>query len=552
MNLTYIQPRRNPRKILILLYSIVLLMLVALGACSSSEVEPDTDTTLSTQTSLAQSTASSSSSLTDGTAPLLTATSTAFLPSPTAEGQIATNVPLPSPPIPLPGWEWYQNETLFYSIMYPHSWVVRSGYREGQTIFSSPETNSEVRVDTWEAPTNQSWLDWIKQDPARFALILSSESIIPNAMVLGQPAFFYFQPSAGGGGGDTATLIFQDGNLVFSLLYHSGTMPAYKAEATIYKQMITSFSRATYATDLPVLPAGWEAGSGLVVWREQVEVMNVNETNQQEISGILESLDPGIAILTSDDGQSHTLSGGGYYFDGNNLDMSLMSTNRFIAEGDRLFVVAQLLASGKLKSQYLALEQNGERQPSAYQSFFDLTREQIPFPLLERYLPQEPLQIWLRGTPSQVLPYLMTGENQPFMLEESAVAAKPEVLAFGTLQNLAVPQISVEKFYVLEQPCLIEAIKEVCFPWQQIYPLVSPTVVTATVSSVLPESNTIILEQPSQGFITFVLTSEGQLVKEGEQPANWRDLVPGTNIQAYGEIGTGGVLLTQKVYVLDK
>lgn len=67
----------------------------------------------------------------------------------------------------IPGWTWYEDAEASFTIAYPQTWIIKPGHKPGQTIFSSPETNSEVRIDTWSAAAND-WLDTVQQDPHRY------------------------------------------------------------------------------------------------------------------------------------------------------------------------------------------------------------------------------------------------------------------------------------------------------------------------------------------------------------------------------------------------
>lgn len=420
------------------------------------------------------------------------------------------------------------------------------GQRGGQMIFSSPETSSQVRVDVWDAPENLDWVDWANLDPARFALSLPPESIVPNATVMGQPAFFYFQPSAGGGAGDMATLIFQDGNQVFSLQYHSGMIPAYKAEMAVFQEMIQTFSRASRVATMPTIPGGWENGSSLLVWQEGMAPLRYGEWESQEIEGVVETIDPGVITVTADDGQSYRVGSSGAYFDGTSIDMGLLDSDRFITEGERVFMLARPLLSGNMRAHYMAVNDNGQWLPYAYQAFFDLAQEPIPTSLLAVYPSDQLLPVWLRGEPAQVLPYLVMADGQPATVEDEGVLS---ILAYGWLTDLSTPKLTVENLFVLSQPCQKTVIAEICYPWQPVYPPPAPTVITTTVAAVMPESGVIILAQPAQGFVTVSVAPDSQMLSADAQPINWTEIRVGDRITAVGVGGTQGNFVAQEVRV---
>jgi hypothetical protein len=441
---------------------------------------------------------------------------------------------------------WYQDNEANFIISYPQTWIIKPAYRQGQTIFSSPETNSEVRIDTWPAPDNQNWLEWVRQDPHRFILTLAPESIVANATVLGQSAFFHFQPGTGGSG-DMAIVLFQSGDLLFNIFYHSGTIPAHKAEVAIYRQMVSSFSRTNQTAASTILPTGWEEGSRLVVFREQVELKKTGNTVYQEISGTLTDFDPGRLVITADDGQNYHIGGVGTYFDGQNVDMYSFKTERFIDVGERLFFITQPLASEEFKAVYTAVEQDNVWQPSAYQSFFDLNRDTLPISLAAHFPANEPLHIWLRGAPAQLMPYLAENISENWA---NSMMTATNILAYGTLENMASPQLQVEKLYVLTQPCDVDSTAEICTAWQQQFPTVPPTVITATISSLLPENSGFLLSQPNDGFIAVRVSANSGLVNSTGQPLTWADVLPGMQIRAIGKPDLAGSLKAEQVVVI--
>jgi hypothetical protein len=450
----------------------------------------------------------------------------------------------PAPPVQaeIPSWIWYQDTEANFTIAYPQTWIIKPGYRSGQTIFSSPETNSEVRIDTWPALAD-NWLDMVQQDRHRYIYSVTPAAIDINATVIGQPAFFHYQPSLAGGD-DMAMVLFQDDDLLFNIFYQSAALND-KAEMGIYDEMVNSFFRSTQADAATVLPAGWwTQGSGSIVFQEQVEL---KETAYQEITGTLTSFDPGILVLTADDGQTYKIGRGGTYFEGENVDMRAFTTGQLIDVVERLFVIVQPLASGQFKAVYTAVEKNNNWQPATYQSFFDLNREPLPTSLAPYFPPNEPLSVWLRGMPTQLLPYLVDNDNGGWANE---VATAVDVLALGTITNMAAPQLQVEKLFVRTQPCLTDSIAEICTGWQQQFPPEPPLVITATVSSLLPDERLFLLAQPSNGFIEVQLDEHGVLLDAMGHLLTWADVLPDMRIRATGNLALAGILQAEKVVVL--
>ena len=468
------------------------------------------------------------------------------LPSPTAEPTEPTATST-TDSTAAAGWAWYEDTAANFTILYPQTWEILPPYREGQTIFSSPETNSQVRIDTWPLSAGQDGLAKVRQDPGRYALTVAPESIKPNATILGQPAFFHFAPSGGYGSPDMAFLLFQVDDQLFNIFYQSGTLPTYKAELAIFRQMLNSFSLLTETAVPPMIPTGWEEGSALVVWREHSDP---KETMYQEISGTLTSFDPGQLVITAVDGQTYTIGGAATVFEGQTIDMTAFPDAPYLNEAEQFLFIARPLASGQYKALYTAVMQNGDWQPSMYQSFYDLSYESLPTQFADYFPANEPLHIWLRGTPAQLAPFLASSGEEAWAAD---LDAAPQALVFGTVENIAAPQLQVEKLYVQTEPCLEDSVAEICAAWRQTFPPVSPTmIITATVGSLLPSGEGFLLAQPSSGFITVQLGEAGQVVDGAGQTVPWADMAPGMSIEATGALGLAGVLAAEKIVVLDK
>lgn len=468
-------------------------------------------------------------------------------PVPTETTAAATETPQPTAKAEMPGWVSYEDAASSFTNAYPQTWELLPPYREGQTIFSSPETNSQIRVDTWPLSADQDGLAKVRQDPARYALSVAPESITPNATILGQPAFFHFAPSGGSGSADMAFLLFQADDRLFNIFYQSGTLPTYQAELAIFKQMLNSFSVDGKTAVSPTIPSGWEEGSPLVVWREHSDP---KEAAYQVISGTLTSFDPGQLVITAVDGQSYTIGSNATVFDGQNVDMDTFPSALFLNEAEQFLFIARPLASGWYKSMLTAVIQDGDWQPTAYQTFFDLSYESLPTQFADYFPANEPLHIWLRGTPAQLAPFLPSGGEEAWAAD---LAAAPQALVFGTIENITTLPLQVEKLYVQTEPCQEDAVAEICLGWQQTFPPVSPTtVITATAAALLPSAEGFLLQAPVNGFIAVQLRKDGQVVDSAGQTLPWADVVPGMEIEATGIPGLAGVLAAEKIVVLDK
>jgi hypothetical protein len=321
-----------------------------------------------------------------------------------------------------------------------------------------------------------------------------------------------------------------------------------KAEIAIYRQMVSSFSRSNQATAYTLLPTGWEEGTGLVVFHEYLDPQQPGQPVYQEITGTVTSFDPGKLTITADDGQNYILGGAATYFDWWNVDMNAFTNPPSTDVGAHLFAIAQPLASGQYKAVYMAFEQDSVWQPSTYQAFYDLRYESLPVSLSAYFPPNEPHHIWLRGTPAQLAPYLVASASEEWA---SQLVTATEILTWGTLTSITSSQYHGEKLYVLAHPCLSNDSKaEVCPAWQQQFPPVPATVITATVASLLPESEGFLLSQPSNGFIQVQLSQTGQVLNSGGQAITWADVSPGMSIRATGKLDGAGILKAEEVVLL--
>jgi hypothetical protein len=79
---------------------------------------------------------------------------------------------------------------------------------------------------------------------------------------------------------------------------------------------------------------------------------------------------------------------------------------------------------------------------------------------------------------------------------------------------------------------------------------VPATVITATVASLLPESEGFLLSQPSNGFIQVQLSQTGQVLNSGGQAITWADVSPGMSIRATGKLDGAGILKAEEVVLL--
>lgn len=213
-------------------------------------------------------------------------TSVTLSEQPTSD--IATTIPSETStaatpqPGPFAGWVWYRSPD-GYQIAYPQVWVVHPhAYADGQTIFQSPETNTEVQVFMRPFLGGPDWLDNLKHRPD---ILLSDPtnppaSVTPNTQFLGRDALFSFEPS-NPRMGTQAALAFPDQERLITLQLCCNTFG--EAEGAIYRAMLTTFSMGTLGPDTDyVLPDG--------AWAETYHPV-------ESITGSVESVDSTLGVI---------------------------------------------------------------------------------------------------------------------------------------------------------------------------------------------------------------------------------------------------------------
>jgi hypothetical protein len=306
-----------------------------------------------------------------------------------------------------------------------------------------------------------------------------------NATFSGRPAFFHFSPPPGGGGGSSAVLLFCQAGTIVSLYYQSASNVLLPAEAAIYQQMLANFIwRGQPAVPLDV-PTDWATGYHLAVIWPQLEPVPLSAEEmrpyQEGFEVAVTEVDPGRFVVMTDDGQTIVLRGRYYFFDGG-LTPGLENppVTAALEPGERVFLVGRPVASPAgeqfLDGRYLAVERAGQWQTIGFQTTFDLAYESLAPELLAHYPQDQPIRLRLIGTLEQIMPYLVDEVGTSFTgagLEE--VKPTQQLLVHGILQTPDNPQIQLEELYILEGDCRPIADYELdCYPWQQLYPPVSP------------------------------------------------------------------------------
>lgn len=477
------------KRILLALFALIGLGLLA--ACATPDVLPLTPTV--GETPVAQNTVLVPSAA----APTHTSITTV---SPTTPPEL----PLPTL---LPGWAWYQSGDRVYTIAYPQQWQVQNS-GAGGIIFSSPDTGSQIRIsrrtvttaseaegnaaalpDTPAAtttptpPTCTDWLTNVRANQSSFPGLpmTMTMDIAYNATFSGQPAFFHFSPAPGGGGSDSALLLFCEAGAIVSLYYQNATDTRLPDEAAIYLQMVESLiwrGRAAAPLDIPT---AWATGETLVIRWPQLEPVPLSAEEQLLYEAGFEAtvteVDAGKFEVVTDEGEVMRVRGRSYTFSHNlPVGQENIAAATFPEPGDRVFLVGYPVttADGEpfFTARYLAVERDGQWQTVGFQTTFDLAYESPDPDLFKHYPSEQPIHLRLLGTLEQIRPYLVAETGQPITGDVWAdIEPSQQVFAYGVLLTPENPHLQLEELYALEGTCYpIAAVELDCYPWQRVYP----------------------------------------------------------------------------------
>lgn len=503
---------------------------------------------------------------------------------------LPTAVPEPTLPPLMPGWTWYQSPGGVYTVAYPPQWQTLDSGGAGIFIFSSPETNSQIRISTYsvsgksgtddgtsrlpDAPSatatpsppacsfsdGTDWLDTVRANWSSFPGIPAAMGLAFNATFGGQPAFFHFSPPPGGGGSFSAVLLFCDAGSIVSLYYQSATDVLLPAEAAIYQQMVASFTwRGQTAAPLE-MPTSWMTGEALAIRWPQLKPIPLSAEEMllyhEGFVATVTELDPGVFEVMTDDGETIRLRSPSYFFNSGLVPgQEDIPTVAPLEVGERVFVVGRPVISPTgeqfLSGQYLAVERAGQWQIVGFQTTFDLAYESLAPELLRRNPQDQPIRLRLLGTWEQIAPYLVDEVGSLFaeaLLSE--IQAAQQVIIHGVLLTPDNPRLQLEELFILKGNCQEIADYELdCYPWQRLYPPVPPIEITAVASEVNVDAGVVVLEQPVNGFITISLVADGHLLAENGAAVSWETIQPGQQISAAGQVGPAGTFLAQEIHV---
>lgn len=470
-------------------------------------------------------------------------------------------------PLP-PGWIWYRSPDLPYLMAYPQSWMLQRNPRETgvgvreRVSFRSPETGSEVNVDIWEVTTSDfDLLDWINSNPERVLYDVLEEPVSYNATILGQPAVFHSHP-AGWGTRDMAFLLFAVAEYRFRIFFNSATTPVTEAEPYVYLYMLESLSLSGHAANGISIPTGWEKGAGLITIIDPPKPapadlpLDEQQTYQHGLTGTVENWNdtPGVIHFTliTNGGNNYAIYAEPFrvHFHGLPIDYKYNVYIPRPRDGDRVWVAGQPLASGEMLAEYIAVEVNGEWQTWFHKSLFNVFANEFNPVFLANYSGDESFNVWLQGQFEAVLPFLVDETGSPIEPDDWSQYLKQESLAFGVLQVNQEMKVELHNLYVQDGGCTLSHTREYCDSWQQLYPPIPmQKLITATVLESIPETQTIVLQQPVKGIISITLSPNGHLLAGSGETIAWESLTTGMTIQASGEIGAGGTFIAEEIRV---
>ncbi|MCO5188381.1 MAG: hypothetical protein M9928_07260 [Anaerolineae bacterium] len=539
-----------------LMLAVIIALTLLLGCDSRGSSESDGVAALTTVTVASpQETAIPSATpggLTSGPLP----TATAPIPPPTVPATPTATSSALVLPEPLPGWQWRErDEPFLYAFMLPHSW--ESVTESSQQFYRSTETTTRIFVEIvprWRVGEDH-WESWLYDNQQQVLLTsdLSRTEIHANAMIAGHPAYLHVDQSPGN---YLATIIAPTGGRLLRLRLHN---PEQEPEKQIFRTMAETMVLSNEPAETGSLPPDWEINLEFSKWPAPYAYAEGDETELQEIVGqiaVVELAFNGTVeqfTLVDDNGAVYTIIRPPFsVFLGTSTLSPTPLRNDALAEGARVQIVGRPTTTGEIVADYIVPLGDGQLQ-RALQTYFDL-RENAPEPaLLTYYVEGEPVDLWLRGTANQLLPYLLDEQGNAIDKELLPGNADEALLAGGVLQNVDPPRIVLSRLYALHGQCRVDEEQvERCQYYQPVLPPVTPTrTITATVQSAVVEMNTIILEQPVEGFVTIALKEGRQLLATDNTPLDLADLAPGTQITATGVMGEAGALLAEFVRVVS-
>ncbi len=488
---------------------------------------------------------------------------------------VATQMPSPGAsstpelPSPRPGWTWYQSQYAGYRIAYPRSWTQQKDWEQNtqpdaiqeRVRFYSPDTGPEVIVDVWDIASLEGFdlLAWINSNPEGLLFAKLAQPVSYNAMILGLPAVFQYQPAAWGTG-DLAALIFSDGKYVFRLFLNGTAIPPREVDASVYRAMLEDFVLPGGPFGDLSLPTGWEKGAGLVVSlnpRSDLANLSVNEMRRyrQDLTGTVDSWIEelpygGVFSITGEDGQKHTVQLEPFHvaFRGTPIDYGYQlpeSPN----VGDRVRVAGSLTASGEILADYVEVEQGSVWRTWFHKTLFDVAAGEFDPALLVNYRNDQDNMLWLQGPLQDVMALLVDAHGNPISADNYSPYLKQNSLAFGKLNSQGNFRVELQALYGLGEEHLPGGDREHWPAWQQLYPPLSSVTVTATVATSDPQARTIVLKEPADGFVTIALAADGKLLHEDGNSASWAEVTSGRPIKAIGKVGEAGSLLAQQIFL---
>lgn len=422
------------------------------------------------------------------------------LPEPTATlapTALPTAKPLPA------GWTWYENTSAGFRIAHPESWTMYVNWQLGgsqpsaaiiyRATFQSPETGASVVLDIWElrGRRDEDLLQWVNTHSGAAIFDDADEPLTYNATVLGRPAVFHYHP-ARGGTSDFVVTLFVAGQYRYRATFHLSASPVTEGDPQVYRTMLESW-QIFGEPDGPVeIPAGWEAGAGLVIDTRPVETAAGESVDPATapltplggLTGAVESWQAELPTfrftLLTDAGERYLIRSEPFrvHFRGRPIDTWFNTDTVEPPQlGERVWVSGRIIAPNEVVAEDITIERGGLMQTWFSQTLIEVT----PYWEIDGESDMPPMQsqlvvsgadvphLWLRGPLERMAGYLIAEPEPPILPAAWQPYADRTALVYGTV-NTETRHMEISEVYVQDGPCDVTPSLTHCQHWLQILP----------------------------------------------------------------------------------
>jgi hypothetical protein len=474
------------------------------------------------------------------------------------------------------GWVWYQDPLTGYQISYPQTWSYQKDWESSgssvitgqstekiqeRTRFFGPDTGPEVIIDIWDiaSVSNFDLLSWIRANPEGILLSNQTQSVFYNAKISGIESVFHSLPPSGQSG-QMAMILFKASNYIFRILFDSSAIPPREPEARIFIAMLKSFYLPTQSEDSFSLPAGWEQEIDLTA--DQSSGLNPTSTPHSTLrlvrltlTGTVEEwtkefLNEGTFLMRAENGDKYSVivKPINVVFNGMPIDEQFNTQLNPPAVGDNLLVRGYSLTPGELIAEFISVERAGKWTIWLRRILFEAADINLPVVLSRSYSDYSDISVWVEGTLQDVLSHLVDKNGNQFKID-GKLNEKMNSLASGHIIQSSGFRVVLDNLYIQNGDCFI--IKETlhCKNWQLIYPPNNILTISGTVLSTDTKAQTLVLDEPIEGFITVIWSSRTWIRDSKGTTVEPDALTSGVTFTAKGESGEAGTLLADEITV---